>query len=86
MVNNCCGQLFNVCALQFIENSERSKRMNREMWEALRSFDPAMYKKIRRNPLGRMSCLPGRAGERLLIFFYRFGRRMLKLDRAGSRK
>lgn len=86
MVNNCCGQLFNVCALQFIENSERSKRMNREMWGALRDFDPAMYKKLRRNPLGRMSCLPGRAGERVLIFFYRSGRRMLKLDRAGSRK
>ena len=86
MINNCCGQLFNVCALQFIEDSERSHRMNREMWETLRAFDPAMYKKLRRNPLGRVCCLPGRAGERLLVFFYRFGRKMIKFDRTEKKK
>ena len=85
LINNCCGQLFNVCALQFIEDSERSHRMNRDMWETVRAFDPALYRKLRRNPLGRVCCLPGRAGERLLVFFFRFGRRMIKFDRAGSK-
>ncbi len=78
MINNTCGQLFNVCALQFIEDSERSHRMNREMWQTVRDFDPALYKRLRRNPLGRVTCLPGRAGERLLVFLFRFGRKMLK--------
>ena len=78
MINNACGQLFTTCALQFIEDSERSRRMNRELWQAIRDFDPALYRRLRRNPLGRATCLPGRAGERLLVFFYRFGRRMIK--------
>ena len=67
------------CALQFIEDSERSHRMNREMWQTIREFDPALYKRLRRNPLGRVSCLPGRAGERFLVFIYRFGRKMIRL-------
>ena len=78
LINNACGQLFTTCALQFIEDSERSRRMNRELWQAIRDFDPALYRRLRRNPLGRATCLPGRAGERLLVFFYRFGRRMIK--------
>ena len=79
MINNTCGQLFNVCALQFIEDSERSHRMNREMWQSIREFDPALYKRLRRNPLGRVSCLPGRAGERFLVFIYRAGRKLMRL-------
>ncbi|MBR6966817.1 MAG: glycosyltransferase [Clostridia bacterium] len=79
MINNCCGQLFNICALQFIEDSERSHRMNRELWQTIRDFDPELYRRIRRNPLGRVTCLPGRAGERFLVFLYRFGRKMIRL-------
>ena len=52
--------------------------MNSDLWRAIREFDPALYRRLRRNPLGRVTCLPGRAGERLLVFFYRFGRRMIK--------
>ena len=78
MINNACGQLFTNCALQFIEDSERSHRMNRELWQAIRDFDPALYRRIRRNPLGRVSCLPGRFGERFLVFIYRFGRKLIK--------
>lgn len=78
MLNNCCGQLFTTCALQFIEDSERSHRMNRELWQSIRDFDPALYKRLRRNPLGMLTCLPGRVGERMLVFFYRTGRKMIK--------
>ncbi len=79
MINNCCGQLFNICALQFIEDSERSHQMNRELWQTIRDFDPELYKRLRRNPLGRVTCLPGRIGERFLVFLYRAGRRMIRL-------
>ncbi len=78
LISNACGQLFTTCALQFIEDTDRSRQMNRELWQAIRDFDPALYRRLRRNPLGRATCLPGRAGERLLVFFYRFGRRMIK--------
>ena len=78
LINNACGQLFTTCALQFIENTDRSRRMNRELWQAILDFDPALYRRLRRNPLGRVTCLPGRAGERFLVFIYRFGRRMIK--------
>jgi glycosyltransferase involved in cell wall biosynthesis len=78
MINNVCGQLFTNCALHFIEDSERSRRMNRELWQAIEAFDPALYRRLRRNPLGRVSCLPGRAGERFLVFVYRFGRKMIR--------
>jgi hypothetical protein len=53
--------------------------MNREMWQSIREFDPALYKRLRRNPLGRVSCLPGRAGERFLVFIYRAGRKLMRL-------
>lgn len=79
LINNASGQLFTNCALQFIEDSERSHRMNQEMWQAILEFDPALYRRLRRNPLGRAACLPGRAGERFLVFIYRFGRRIMRL-------
>ncbi len=78
MLNNACGQLFTTCALQFIEDTDRSRQMNRELWQEIREFDLPLYKRLRRNPLGRVTCLPGRAGERFLVFIYRFGRRMIK--------
>ncbi len=78
MINNACGQLFTTCALHYIEDTDRSRRMNRELWQGIREFDPALYRRLRRNPLGRVTCLPGRAGERFLVFVYRLGRRMIR--------
>jgi len=78
LMNNACGQLFTTCSLEFIENSERSRRLNRELWDAIREFDPELYKALRRNPLGRVTCLPGRIGERFLVLVYRTGRKMIR--------
>ena len=78
LLNNACGQLFTTCALQFIEDTDRSHEMNRDLWQTIRDFDLALYKRLRRNPLGRVTCLPGRAGERFLVFVYRTGRKMIR--------
>ncbi len=78
LLNNACGQLFTTCALQFIENTERSQQMNKDLWQAIKDFDPALYKHLRNNPLGRVTCLPGRGGELFLVFIYRTGRKMIK--------
>ena len=78
MINTCCSQLVSTCSLHFIEDSPRSREMNRDLWQSIRAFDPALYKALRRNPLGRVSCLPGRLGERLLVFLYRLGRKVIR--------
>ncbi len=78
MINNCCGQLSTTCSLQFIQNTEESLRMNRDMWQRIRDFDPALYKALRRNPLGRATCLPGAPGRALLVFGYRLVRRHIR--------
>ena len=79
MMNYCAGQLMTVSSLQFIQNTEESHRMNRDMWQRIHDFDPALYRHLRRHPLGFLSCLPGRAGENILIFFYRAGRKLIRL-------
>lgn len=78
LINNCCAQLFTTSALHFIENTERSHRMNRDLWQAIKDFDPALYKRLRRNLMARMTCMPSRFGEKTVIFFYRTGRKFLK--------
>ena len=77
MINSCCGQLFTTCSLQQIDGTERGLGMYRDLWQTIRDFDPALYRRLRRNPLGRMTCLPGRLGKRILVFGYRFGRKKL---------
>lgn len=78
LINNACGQLFTTCALHYIEDTDSSHRMNLELWQAILSFDPALYRRLRRNPLGRLTCLPGRAGEKFLVLVYKTGRKMIR--------
>ena len=73
MLNNACGQLTTTCSLQFIEGTERGKALNREMWQRIHDFDPALYKALRRNPLGWATLHP-----RLLVFGYRLVRRHIR--------
>ena len=77
MINNCCGQLFTTSSLQFIQNDETSRAMNKDLWDTIRNFDPELYRALRRNPLGRMTCLPGRLGQLILIGMYRFGQKLM---------
>ena len=52
--------------------------MNRHMWQVIRDFDETLYLKLRRNPLGRASALPGKAGRRTLVGGYRFVRKIIR--------
>lgn len=77
MLNNCCGQLSTTCSLQYIAG-EKGIEMNRAMWKYIRDFDPALYRAIRRRPLGRATCLPGKLGRGLLVFSFRTAHRIIK--------
>ncbi len=78
MINNLAGQLSTTSALQFIDGSERALDMNRHMWQRIREFDERLYHRLRRNPLGMMTILPGKIGRKILVFGYRTGRKLIK--------
>ena len=78
MINNLAGQLCTTSALQFIDGTEKGLEMNRHMWQRIKDFDIRLYKRLRRNPLGRMTVLPGKIGRKLLVFGYRMGRKLIQ--------
>ncbi len=78
MLNNCAGLLATTSALQYIKGTEESLAMNRHMWQVIRDFDETLYLKLRRNPLGRASALPGKAGRSTLVGGYRFVRKIIR--------
>ena len=77
MLNNLAGQLFTTSSLQYM-SGETGLKYNREMWEQVRAFDPALYRALRNHPLGRFTVLPGRAGRQMLVTAYRAGRKMIQ--------
>ena len=79
MINNVCGQLSSASVLHYLADPAEGLPMNRQMWQTIRDFDPALYGRYRRNPLGWVSCLPGRLGRQSLVFFYRVGRKMIHM-------
>ena len=78
MLNNCAGMLVTTSALQFIADNEASMAMNHHMWQSIRTFDEALYQKLRTNLLGRITLLPGAAGRRTLVHGYRFVRKLIQ--------
>lgn len=79
MINNLAGQLCTTSALQFIDGTqERGLKMNRHMWQRIKDFDIRLYKRLRRNPLGMMTVLPGKIGRKLLVWGYKTGRKLIK--------
>ena len=58
------------------ENREKKK----ELWRFLKTFDPVMYRTIRRNPLYAGSLLDGKAGRFIIRSSYRIGRRIFKYN------
>ena len=80
MLNNASGQLFTTSALQYIDGHERGEQCNRHMWKTIYDYDPALYKKLRRNLLGMTTVLPGKVGKKLLVLAYRTGRRLINFS------
>ena len=77
MLNNLAGQLYTTVSLKYIDG-ERGLQMNRAMWKTILAFDKELYHHLRAMPLGRFTCLPGAPGRNLLVWSYRFGRKMIQ--------
>ena len=54
--------------------TEENLRKKRELWDFLRERRPALYRELRRRPLGRALHLPGRAGRTAVLCCYRISR------------
>lgn len=77
MVHNVTGQIWSLSALHFIADTPESLQMNREMWNAIRSFDEPLYRAIYYSPVGITTHLPGRLGRWILVGCYRIGHKLM---------
>ena len=77
MINNVTGQIWSLAALHAIADTEESRKMNRDMWEAIRAWDPDLYRAFLRNPIGFMAHASSPLGKKLLVAFYRLGHKVM---------
>lgn len=77
MLSNISGQLYTTSALQFMSGKE-GLRMNRELKQAIKTYDRALYRKLGHTFAGGVTMLPGILGRGLTIGSYRFGRKMIR--------
>ena len=78
MVNNVSGQIWSLCALHHIADTEESRKMNKEMWQTIRAWDEGFYRAILRNPVGGMAHWQTGLGKSVLIGAYRLGHKIMK--------
>ena len=77
MISNASGQLYTTSALQYM-SGEKGLEMNRQLKQAIRDFDPTLYRKLGHTFAGGVTMLPGAPGRGLTVGSYRFGRKMIK--------
>ena len=78
MINNVSGQLWSLCALHHIANTDESRKLNEDMWRTIRDWDADYYKAILRNPIGGMAHWQSGLGKWALVSAYRLGHRIMK--------
>ncbi len=79
MLNNICGNLCTASAQQFLTGTEKGRSLHRRMFETIRSFDPELYRRIVRNPLGFAASRNGALGRGMMVFFYRLVRSFIRV-------
>ncbi len=77
MMNNACGNLCTASAQQFMLGTEESLGLHERMVETVRSFDPALFRSVRHNPLGWAATSRSRVVRRLLLFSYHTVRKFI---------
>ena len=63
-----------------IDNSPAALGKKTELWEYLRSVDPALFHKLKYRAVSAVSNFPGYQGRRLSVKLYRFARRIYKFN------
>ena len=80
MLSNICGNLCTASAQQFLSGSEKGLTLHARMFETIRSFDPELYRHIRRHPLGFAASWKNALGRKTLVFFYRLVRSFIHVE------
>ena len=80
MLSNICGNLCTASAQQYLSGSAEGLSLHRRMFETIRSFDPELYRHIRRHPLGLAASWKTPLGRKTLAFFYRLVRRIIHVE------
>ena len=78
MINNVSGQLWSLCALHHIANTDESRKLNEDMWRTIRDWDADYYKAILRNPIGGMAHWQSGLGKWAVVSAYRLGHKIMK--------
>ena len=66
--------------LLLIPGTDENIRKKEELWEFVRDYDPALYRRLRYHFLGTVTCLPGRAGQKFTVRLYRIARNIYKFN------
>ena len=78
MLNNACGNLCTASAQQYMLNTEESLALHDRMLRTIKDFDPALFKAIRKNPLGFAATGRSAFSRRFLGFCYDTVRKFIK--------
>ncbi len=80
MLSNICGNLCTASAQQYLSRTDQGLSLHARMFETIRRFDPELYRRIRRHPLGWAASWKNPAGRKLLVFFYRLVRSFIHVE------
>ncbi len=80
MLNNACGNLCTAGAQFAMIGSPHTRELHRGVNEAIRRFDPALYRAVRRNLLGFAGTSENPAVKKLLVFFYHTVRKIIRTE------
>ena len=75
MLSFLSGQVLNVTVLHMRAGTGQARELNRRMWEEIRTFDPELYRRIRRHPSAWVITCTGPAVRQLA---FRISRRAQK--------
>ncbi len=62
-----------------LTGTDDARRKRGELWRHVRAADPVLYRKLRGLTMSGLTCLPGRAGDRIVLFGYRAVQKAFKV-------
>ena len=79
MLGNLAGQLSTSCSIMLMAGNEGRKAYD-DLRQAIRDFDPDLWRALRHNLMGHISTPTNRAGEKFLLFCYHTSRHIMKFE------
>lgn len=77
MISNVAGQILNIASLQAVAGTPETMALRQKVWQDIRDFDPALHKALWNSMNGRLSHMPGKLGDKVMVAGYRLARRVM---------